>query len=100
MENRSPVHDITDKVPSEAIRQRFGVKDRSIRLARERGVFPASWYRGMKDLCAEYDTEFSDDAFNWKSPTTEDNSAPAIKRGSAETNVQAQSIENNSEARS
>lgn len=68
MKNNITVHDITDSVPTSAICERFGVKHRSIRLARERGVFPASWYRGMKQLCKTHGADFSDDLFNWKSP--------------------------------
>jgi hypothetical protein len=66
MADKTPVQIITDQIPADAICERFGVKDRSIRLARERGVFPASWYRGIKLLCAEHGVEFTDEAFNWK----------------------------------
>ncbi len=83
------VHEVTDKVPSDAICKRFDVKERSIRLARERGVFPASWYRGIKELCEAHGVGFSDDLFNWKSPSDGDNTATAIKRGDASGDLQA-----------
>lgn len=89
MTNSVTVHDITSKVPSQAIRDRFGVKDRSIRLARERGMFPASWYRGMRELCAKYGAEFSDNLFNWKSPDAD----PATKGGDASADIQGQAPE-------
>ena len=50
-----PVIIITDKVPAELICERIGVMPRTVRLARERKVFPASWYREMKRICAEHD---------------------------------------------
>lgn len=82
------VHSITDQIPAEAICEKFAVKERSIRLARERGVFPASWNRGMRELCREYGIEFNDeidDLFNWKTPET---SERPIKRGAANGSVQ------------
>jgi hypothetical protein len=93
MDNSITVHSVTQKVPPEAIQDRFGVKERSIRLARERGVFPASWYRGIKELCATYGAGFSDDLFNWKTPKDAENSAHDIKRGNAAPDIQGQGAE-------
>lgn len=87
--NLTSVHSVTEKVPHSAICKRFGVKERSIRLARERGVFPASWYKGMEELCAKYGAEFSDHLFNMKSPID----ATATKRGDVKANIQAPTSE-------
>lgn len=90
MDSIATVHSITEKVPAEAIKKRFGVKDRSIRLAREREVFPASWYIGMKELCAKYGAAFSDDLFNMKAP----GGGSATKRGHDPAPIQGEGTEN------
>lgn len=69
--NKSPVIQITDALPHDVICERLLVKPRSIRLARERKVFPANWYPTMKSICAEYGVDCPESAFNWKSPSTD-----------------------------
>lgn len=73
MQNAS-VKKIIDAIGEKAILSRVGVKHRSLRLARERGVFPASWYPHLKDLCATAKVECEMNAFNWKTP----NNAPTL----------------------
>lgn len=47
----------------------LGVKERSVRLARERGVFPASWYPQVKAACERLGLECPLGAFNFKTPS-------------------------------
>ena len=99
MQNDITVHSVTNKVPAKAICDRFGVKDRSIRLARERGFFPSSWYLGMKELCAKHKAGFSDDLFNWKTSEASGTIATPIKRGNDSCRIQEQSPKKVDEAR-
>lgn len=64
--NRSSVIEITDKLDAHLVQSRLGVGHRSIRLARERGVFPASWYPVIADLCDEAGLDCPRDAFTFK----------------------------------
>lgn len=66
-ENR--IIQITDKLPVDEVCARLNVKPRSIRLARERGVFPASWFLPLRDICAAHEIECPEELFNWKSPS-------------------------------
>ncbi len=59
---------ILESVPHNAICDRLAVKERSIRLAKERGVFPASWFSEMKKLCVEHGVDCPQGVFNWKAP--------------------------------
>lgn len=79
MDNSITVQSITKKVPHAEICELFGVKVRSIRLARENGVFPASWYVGMKSLCEKHGVDCPEYLFNFKPPVPD----VAIKRGDA-----------------
>ena len=82
MDTKSLVHKITDTIPHELLCKQFGVKQRTIRLARENGFFPASWYVGMKQLCDEHGLACPESLFNFKT-TSLPKAAPAIKRGNA-----------------
>lgn len=94
MPDKPHTHTITDNIPHDEIRAEFSVMDRSIRLARERGVFPASWYPGMKRLCELHGVDCPMDAFNWKSSTSDaPEGADAIKRGHASATRQGQGPE-------
>lgn len=70
MDTQVTVHSITDAIPADAICKRFGVKPRTIRLARENGTFAASWYLGMKALCKEHGLDCPDSLFNFRSPSS------------------------------
>ena len=72
MSKHPAVLQIIENVPAEVICARLNVKDRSIRLARERGVFPSSWFPIMAKICAEHGQECPLEAFNWKSPSSSD----------------------------
>ena len=45
------------------------VKERSLRLVRERGVFPSSWYTILKSVCDAEGVECPVSMFNFKSPS-------------------------------
>lgn len=62
----STVAEITRKVPQDEICARLGVQPRSIRFARERRLFPASWFKEMSKLCEERGVECPDSLFNFK----------------------------------
>lgn len=70
MENFS-VAKILDAVPHDIICDRVSVKPRSLRLARERGAFPASWYSVMRRLCLEYGIECPEGLFKFKTEDSE-----------------------------
>lgn len=65
--NKPAVLEITDAIPSELMCARLGVSAHSVRGARTSGVFPASWYAVLSDICAEVGVGCPRDAFNWKS---------------------------------
>ncbi|WP_273280914.1 hypothetical protein [Pseudooceanicola atlanticus] len=67
--SKSSVIEILDKLDEEIILARLNVKPRSIRLARERGMFPAKWYPVIRDLCAEGGLDCPDGVFNFASPS-------------------------------
>ena len=63
---QAPVFTILSAIDLDALKADLGVKDRSIRLVRERKVFPASWFPHVKRLCDEAGIDCPIDAFNWK----------------------------------
>lgn len=67
--NLPAVKQITRAMGAEEAERRLGVGRRSLRLAREREVFPASWYPQIRDFCEERGLNCPMDAFNWKSPS-------------------------------
>ena len=77
--NKAAVIKITDNLDAENVCKRLGVKPRSLRLARERGVFPASWYRQLVAECDAAGIECPENAFNWKTPVK---TAPASSEAS------------------
>ena len=58
--------DLIDKLDAEEVCKRLDVKPRSLRLARERGVFPASWYPAIQSICAAQGIDCPLGVFNWK----------------------------------
>lgn len=66
--NKPAVLVITDTLPEDVLCARLGVGIHSIKQARKFGVFPASWYAPMLDLCGEAGITCPLDAFNWKAP--------------------------------
>lgn len=62
---KSAVIKITDALDAEEVCKRLDVKPRSIRLARERGVFPARWYPTIIDMCNSAGIDCPMVAFNW-----------------------------------
>lgn len=66
--NKATVIKITDALDPEEVCARLDVKPRSLRLARERGVFPASWYLPLREICEARNIECPESVFNWKSP--------------------------------
>lgn len=68
---QAPVFTILNAIDLEALKADLGVKDRSIRLARERRVFPASWYPAVRARCDAAGVDCPLDAFNWKREATE-----------------------------
>lgn len=60
---------ILDGLDLARLGEELSVKERSFRLARERGVFPAAWYPTVKRHCEAAGIVCPMDAFNWKSPS-------------------------------
>lgn len=93
---KSHAVEILDQIRADDLKHALGVKDRSLRLVRERDVFPASWYPVVKSLCAEGGIECRLEAFNFKSPSVcstdaasskEIGDTPASFKGEADTRV-------------
>lgn len=57
---------ITDALGSEAICRRLGIGPHSVRYARTEGLFPASWYGPLREMCEAAGIDCPMDAFNWK----------------------------------
>jgi len=73
MAYRSDVHRITAQIPEDVICARLGVKPRTIRQAREKRFFPASWFPVILDLCREYRLgPPAPDAFSFKRAATDE----------------------------
>lgn len=70
------IKSILDRLDLDQLADDLDVKERSFRLARERGVFPAAWYPTVKRHCEAAKIACPMDAFNWKSPT--DVSGPEV----------------------
>lgn len=66
--NKPAVLTITDAIPSADMQRALGVTEHSIRHARFTGLFPASWYGPLVELCEGAGIECPMSAFNWKSP--------------------------------
>ena len=58
---------IIDALGREAIRSKVDVTEHSIKAARFKGTFPASWYLQIDRMCAEAGIECPPEAFNFKS---------------------------------
>lgn len=69
---------IIEVLGSEAIEQKLGVSEFAVRAAKRNGIFPASWYLPISEMCSAVGHACPIDVFNWKSP---DNAAPADKAG-------------------
>jgi hypothetical protein len=63
-----PALKILDELDPQELKDRLDIKDRSIRLVRERKIFPASWYPTILSLCKARRIECDLNAFNWKTP--------------------------------
>lgn len=63
--NKPKVKEITDAIGNE-LPDALDVKPRSVRAAREFGVFPASWFNVVEHLCEENGIECPRDAFNFR----------------------------------
>lgn len=59
------VHRIIDALGSSVIEEKLGLTGFSVRAAKRDGLFPARWYRPLKDLCTKQCVECPDDAFRW-----------------------------------
>lgn len=68
---QAPVYDILAAIDLEALKAELGVKDRTIRLVRERRIFPSSWYPTVKTLCEAAGVDCPLCAFNWKREAAE-----------------------------
>lgn len=68
---QAPVFDILSAIDLDGLKAELGVKDRTIRLVRERRIFPASWYPAVKSRCDDAGIECPLDAFNWKREAAE-----------------------------
>lgn len=64
--NKPAVISITDAITSDRICKELGVTHHSVRYARTTGLFPASWYAPLLDLCGDAGVECPMSAFNWK----------------------------------
>lgn len=66
---------ILERLDSEKLKVDLNVKDRSLRLVRERGVFPASWYPVIKRHCKAKKIGCPDEAFHFKPQSEQTGSA-------------------------
>ena len=66
--NKQAVIHITDAFPVDDLCARLGVTPHSVRYARTVGVFPASWYAVLSDMCTTAGILCPRSAFNWKAP--------------------------------
>lgn len=73
------VHQIVSQLGDEAITRELGVSIHSVRAAKRERVFPASWYAAVKRLCDEAGIDCPEDAFNFRSPTSD---APSERKAS------------------
>lgn len=62
-------HDIAETLGRRAIANRLGVGLSAVNNALDRGGFPASWFRSVRDMCRDAGLECPEDAFNFKSPS-------------------------------
>lgn len=65
------VSSICDKVGRPVVARRLGVGLTAVSNAVVAGVFPASWYAGVKSLCDERGIDCPMSAFNWKAVSGE-----------------------------
>ena len=66
---RKHIHQIADLIDDDT-RAVLGVKPRSVRLARERACFPASWYAVIRQLCEKHDVDCPLCLFTFKGDLT------------------------------
>ena len=64
--NKSAVKEITDALHSNEVCEALGVKERSVRAARQAGVFPSSWYVQIKSMCDAVGIDCPESAFSFK----------------------------------
>lgn len=57
---------IADAITSKTLAESLGVSLHSIKMARWKGAFPASWYLVVKDKCEELGEECSASYFSFK----------------------------------
>lgn len=48
------------------IAQRLGVSNSSVREAERKGLFPSSWYVGMRQLGVEQGVHVPEELFSWR----------------------------------
>lgn len=65
--NKPAVKRITDAIGTDPLCRRLSVSEHSIRHARTTGVFPASWYAPVDEMCRSIGIECPKSAFNFKS---------------------------------
>lgn len=69
--SKKAVKQIADKIGDEAISDLCGVGVHSVRNARWRGQFPASWYDALEAVCLKKGVDCPRSAFNFKSPSSD-----------------------------
>lgn len=67
--DRTIVHQITSALGSDAICAELNVKHHSIRYAKFKGRFTASWYGVLSEMCAESGIECPKSAFTFRPRT-------------------------------
>lgn len=67
--SKSAVIEITDTLGTDRIQAHMDVSHHAVRHARTVGMFPASWYAGLRMMCAEAGLDCPEAAFNFKSPS-------------------------------
>lgn len=68
---KSLVHTITNELTDAALMARLNVTKRTVREARAKRAFPAYWYPIVRDMCEEKGIECPEEAFSFKSPSSD-----------------------------
>lgn len=64
--NTPTVAAITSEIGRRALAERMGLSVHAVNMAAYKGKFPASWFRVMRDVCAEKGIDCPEDLFAFR----------------------------------